>query len=321
MSRLGIEFDYAHEDAGWMNCCLTIDGEKHELEATWVFPPFIEMLTFLKAIAIQRLPARLFWEEEGPRATFLATPVAEDSPLVHLTITHDAFQQPWFDEDIERQIVIDAFLPPILDLAYNFLTTETDWGTSREEVEKIHMVILEGVPLRSDIHSPQPVEFKVYAEYEIEYINGHIFLVLKMLDEEKLNILLFDTHQFWKDWHDFLAKIARSDLPAQCRHMTTVTFDKLDIPPIVSTTRIRALPVDDPANFRLEIINHSRHNGLFLVLNEVVNREQCVQAFVQSFEKFLREEYHIDTDSEGNSFDLRTLAFNQLNGSEDQRTE
>jgi hypothetical protein len=72
MHTIAFEINHKHEHAGWINCYLTINGERHALEASSVFPPFQPLLRFVKAVAGQRFPAKFFWDEEGIGADFEA---------------------------------------------------------------------------------------------------------------------------------------------------------------------------------------------------------------------------------------------------------
>ncbi|HEX5807549.1 MAG TPA: hypothetical protein VFY25_02705, partial [Anaerolineales bacterium] len=161
MHSLALEIDYAHESAGWIKCELIVDGERHPLDASNVFPPFLPLLRFVKAVAGQRFPARFFWDEEGVGAHFEAIAVAENSPLVHLKIQHEEAAEPWLDADIERETVVQAFLPPVVEMSQNFLLAEKEWHIPGRVVARIQESIARGIPLRSDIHTPQYVEFIV----------------------------------------------------------------------------------------------------------------------------------------------------------------
>ncbi len=120
MPKLSLEIDYTHEESGWIPCWLIVDGQRHGFEASGVFPPFWDLLNFIKDVAIQRLPSGAGWEEEGPDVTFVAKPLAEDHPLVHLTVQYSEEDEPWLDADLPREEVVQAFLPPILDFATHF---------------------------------------------------------------------------------------------------------------------------------------------------------------------------------------------------------
>ncbi len=137
MTALSFEIDYLHEHAGWIDCWLTIDSEKHHLFASGVFPPFRGLLHFLQAVATQRLPATFSWDEEATGAEFLASSV--DKALVHLKITYEGWELPpvlWLDTELPRASVVQAFLPPLLDMAKNYRRAGA-WGIPHDEVQRV----------------------------------------------------------------------------------------------------------------------------------------------------------------------------------------
>ncbi|MBN2149265.1 MAG: hypothetical protein JW726_17895 [Anaerolineales bacterium] len=48
--RLVLEMDYHKVDYGWMPGWLVIDGQRHPLGASGVFPPFGDLFDFVRAI-------------------------------------------------------------------------------------------------------------------------------------------------------------------------------------------------------------------------------------------------------------------------------
>lgn len=315
MHTLALEIDYAHEKAGWINCHLTIDGEAYHLDASSVFPPFQPLLRFVKAVAGQRFPAEFFWDEEGVGADFEATAVAKDSPLVHLKIKHNDSDTLWFEDVIERETIIQAFLPPILDFSNNCLLAEKEWYLSKELVAKLHRAIVTGIPLRSDIHVAQDVESAVQGAYDVGYVEGRVFFRIIFDEEWIISILMFDTNPFWGQAIDFFGQIASGNLPASCEHhrvfqlSTAEPGNPFDVH---LRTRLVAEPLDVPENFRLKIFTTYRDEKEFLLLEEVVDRHTFTQSFLNSFQKFLKDEYQIFPDKDSKTFDLRTLSLEKL---------
>jgi hypothetical protein len=314
MTDLSLEIDYANEHSGWIDCWLTINDERHRLDASAVFPPFQPLLWFVKAVAGQRFPAKFYWDEEGVGADFEATAVAEDSPFMHLKIVHDESETPWFDADVERETVIQAFLPSLLDVSKNFLLAEKEWYFPRETVNKVKDAIERGVPLRSDIHAPQDVRLSIRSDYETPYYAGHVFLEFTLDDEFKLHHLFHDTSPFWPQWIDFLGKIARNDLPAQFlwNHKETFTLDSSEKYEIHEFVRYEAEPLDARQNFRLKIFRRWTDEDDFLVIDEVVDRRQFVSRFTDELESFLQSHYQVHPDLDGKTFDLHTLPLDNL---------
>jgi hypothetical protein len=315
MHTLALEIDHAHESAGWIKCDLTIDGERHPLDASAVFPPFLPLLRFVKAVAGQRFPARFYWDEEGIGANFAATAVAEDSPLVHLKIQHEEAAAPWLDADIERETVIQAFLPPVLDISQTFLLAEKEWSMPARVVAHIQESIAKGIPLRSDVHSPSYVEFIVRGGYDTEYLEGQVFLEVWLDDEDKLYLLSHDTSTFWPELIDFFGKIASQSLPAECEHDRHTTMPNSSLTAVEEfrqATTFLAESVDDPQNFRLKILTQWQKEARFLYMDEVVDRRQLVRGFANSFAQFLQSDYQMRPDHDGKTFDLRTLSIEKL---------
>jgi hypothetical protein len=312
---LNLEIDYAHEHGGWIDCDLIVDEEHHHLDATAVFPPFLPLLYFVRAVAGQRFPSKFYWEEEGPAARFEATAVDEDGPRMHLKIQHSGAELPWIDADIERETVLRAFLLPLLDLDRNYLVAETEWGFPHQIVDSIQIAIANGIPLPSEIDSPRPVEIVVKGGYGVNYIDGHVFIHVTVDDYPQLYFLLHDTDPFWQNWVDFLGEVAKGNLPAQCEHLRVETYpepDQSSSEEYRVQTRFSAEALDHPDNFRLRIYTRTQEEDEFLLVDEVVNRGECAHGFTSTFRKFLREEYRLVPDNDGNTFDLRTLSLEKL---------
>jgi hypothetical protein len=311
---LALEIDYAHENSGWMDCHLVIDGERHHMDATYVFPPFQPLLYFVRDVAGQRLPSKFFWDEEGRGVDFIATPVAEESLLMHLKLKHDRAELPWFDDVIERETVIQAFLPVLVDMAYNFFGHADGWTFPDEELTRVQGNISAGIPLRSEIEKPSPVEITVKGDYETQYVDGHVFINVTVNEYPTLFFLLHDTNPFWQEWVEFLGRIAAGDLHAQCEFQKSTTFHYPDQEPDEYRywTRFEAEPLDHPHHFRLRIFTHSSFEEESLYVDEVLDRRAVVDGFASAFKKFLQDGYQLTPDHAGNTFDLRTLSLDKL---------
>jgi hypothetical protein len=307
---LSFEIDYQSEKAGWINCWLTINGERHHFEASYAFPPFVPLLRFVKAVAGQRFPVKFFWDEEGHGVDFEAVAIAEDNPLVHLKVIHDG-DVCWFDDVIERQTIIQVFLPPIVDFSKHFWKAEVEWYTPKKLVDQFQQAILAGIPLRSDTHLPQPVECSVSGDYENGSIEGYVSIHITFEEETIVWIHLFDTHPFWREWLDFLGGIANGNLPATCEHhrILHLNLSPPDEDPVEwrSCTRLVAEPLDMLENFRLKIFTNWQDEPEFLRMDEVVDRRKFASGFTDSFKKFLKKEYKVMPDPNGKTFDLRAL--------------
>jgi hypothetical protein len=265
-----------------------------------------------KAVAGQRFPAKFFWDEEGIGADFEAVEVPGNSQLVHLRIQHVEDDIPWIDADVDRDAVIEALLPPILDFSENFRLAEREWYTPRKLVNEFHQAIMAGIPLRSDIHSPQLVTCSVEGGYDMGYLEGRVFFQLDFEDDLIVSIILFDTNPFWGQLIEFMGDIANGNLPSECKHVRVVKLDMQSIPEIRIETRLVAEPLEVPQNFRLKIFTKNRDEDEFLTLEEVVDRNQFTSGFADSLKDFLETEYRLEPDKEGKTFDLRTLPLTKM---------
>ena len=88
-NTFSLEIDPLSTDSGWMHCWLVLDGQRHYLDATSVFPPFGNVLAFAHALAQNKLPHEFFWDEEAHGAKFQVLLIAPDNPRFHLLINHD----------------------------------------------------------------------------------------------------------------------------------------------------------------------------------------------------------------------------------------
>ena len=315
---LGFEIDHQRERGGWIDCWLTIGTERHHIYASAAVPPFLPLLRFVKAIAGQRFPARVTWDEEGVVAEFKASAIAEDSALVHLRIRYDVYGKDvlWFDDGTERDGVIAAFLPPLIDFSHNFARDGRYWGFPKRIVSRLCRAILDGIPPRSDIHAPQVVECGVRGGYDMGFLEGRGFFTVTFEEETLVSILRFDTHPFWLQLVEFVGAVARNALPAGCEDLRIVDWGPLgdgeEGTESQLKTRLCAEPLAAPENFRLKIWQYWDDEPEFLALDEVVERQRFVQDFSASLKRFLATEYRIEPDPQGRTYDLRTLPLKWL---------
>jgi hypothetical protein len=136
---LYFQIDHSSENAGWICCYLTCDGMTHHIDASGAFPPFRDLLNFLRSIALNRLPAWFFWDQEGQGLYFDAWPAEKSKPgdedIFHLRVindvvnfkmtqegdefssTIDSYQVMLVDANFKRQVVVDVFLEALRNFA------------------------------------------------------------------------------------------------------------------------------------------------------------------------------------------------------------
>lgn len=307
MTELSLEIDYANTRHGWITCWLTIDGTCHRLDASCNFPPFLELLYFVKAVAGNRLPAKYFLNEEGFGADFFASPVPGSGDILHLKIVHwDDGDETWLDAVLDKETVVHAFLTPLLDMARNFKEAESEWFFPPERATMVAEAIAWGIPPRSDIRYLQKVYFNVQGDYKTRYVHGHIFIYVWLEEELTFNILLHDTDPFWPGLIEFMSRIASGKFPAECRHERFVDHSSLlsGDKGYRNVTRFEAEALEVPENFRLKIYVDWYNDGEFLLLEEVVEREWFVGNFADSLRELLEGDYKVCPDEDGKTFDL-----------------
>lgn len=315
------EIDYANESAGWIDCYLTIAGQRYRLSASDVFPPFLSMLRWLRAIHAQRMPHRFYWDEEGKGALFEARPIVEDSPDFHLRIKHNTEDQPWIEADISRQQVITTFFSALKDFALHAgPPSRGDWHLMLADIASFEQFQARLIPPRSDLSRAEPVSFTIDRPENAP--SPFQWMALWIWDIPLIEWMLDDFDPFWGIWFDFLDKIADGRLPAKAEYTDTRMIQLLidlaeeepggDSPVCHCGHSIYADPLPDPHLFRLRFLAHGPDEQNFLALDEILDRRQFVGGFCRSFENFLSNSYKLSATEEGQSFDLRSLPLGEL---------
>jgi hypothetical protein len=166
---------------------------------------------------------------------------------------------------------------------------------------------------------PQRLEYRIHGSYDYDLIE-ELRWEIWVEDEFKQFFDWWDTSPFWTQWIDFLGKISSGDLPAQLGFpeklrggLLTRFVPSIEDLGIFRITYMQAEPLDDPQNFRLHIRSTNwQGEGNHLVMDEVINRSQCVRGFAELFGHFLKNEYQMQPDRDGKTFDLRTLSLEKL---------
>lgn len=316
MHTLDLKIDYAHEQHGWIDCALTVDGIPHHLSASGALPPFSGLMYFIKAAAGDELPHSFEWDEEGYGAKFKVTAVA-GSPLQHLNITHyiDEKVDIWIDTDVERETIVQAFLPPLVDFVQNY---DRGWAPPRRIVENIQNAVAKGLPLRSDPNAPKHADFIIYPSYGHGLTEDHVNLQIWLNDDFMLHYSLQDTDSFWPNLVGFLEKISAGNFPAQFEYIDNMRFSMLGalIPSIEQferKQRLLATAFDQSENFRLRRYRtEAQSNYEELIMDEIIDRGQFTRSFIESFREFLMSHYQVSEDGVGKVFDLRSLSLGKL---------
>jgi hypothetical protein len=313
-NSFSLEIDPLSSRHGWMDCWLVVDGARHHLDATNVFPPFRDMLMFAQAIAENRLPYEFMWDEEGHGAKFQALPVVLKPFRFRLYIRHDG--DIVVDAEFDRMQIANGLLESLRHAALDCPGAESEWEFPYFLIENFERDIARDFHEVSTVRSVDAAHF-VFNHYG-GYGGGQAPGFALWVDDGLAQVLpMDDSAQHWQAWFRLLETIRRGPLPAE------VIFQKEgnDPPGLFSmlgldvVLHFQAEPVMDPDDFRLKII--VRHPNLkpvidHLLREDVFNRHQFVSAFAQAFKQFLETNYLAFVADGEAQVDLRILPLDRL---------
>jgi hypothetical protein len=339
---LRLFIDHAKEEAGWIPCYLTFNDLTHTLYASGTFPPFKNLLDFLRSLTLNRLPARLFWDEEGQGPHFEAWPLVDsqgcESTEFHLRILHEShdfhwtgegedmraqvnsYQVLWVDADFNREMVVDAFLSAIRHFILYSQQPE-DWEISLSDLLAFERLRARDSAPRSDITHAEPMEMIITRWQDDEDQSGAQLVELGMWDMRLIHWRLDDTDAFWPEWFDLLEHM----LTGQTHEITFIDtllvrimreMEETDskIPNEKGPdpyTRITATQLSYQRHFRLQIFENDDRYSNYLTVDEVIDAYQLAGMWLKEFEKLLKG-YRPYPDQDGQVFDLRTLPVERL---------
>jgi hypothetical protein len=335
--------DHSNEEAGWISCYLTFDGQTHTLYASGAYPPFKYLIDFLRSLTLNRLPARLFWNEEGQGPHFEAWPLVDalgsESTHFHLRILHDShdlhwtgeddeemhaqvnsYQVLWVDADFDREGVVDAFLSAVRYFVLYSKQPE-DWDISLSDLLAFEQLRARGAAPRSDITHAEPVDMIIKRWQNDEDKSGAQTVELRMWDMRLIRWRLDDTDAFWPEWFNLLEHILAGQtheftfinmllvwiMREMAKTDTSLPAEEGPVP----HTRMIATQLNYQHHFRLQIFVTDDSYTDYLIMDEVIDAYQLAGVFLKEFEKLL-EGYHPYPDRDGQVFDLRTLPVERL---------
>ncbi len=343
--KLRLEIDHLHEKHGWMDCYLTFDESSYHIDASGAMPPFQDLLDFLRAITLQRLPAWFFWDEEGRGPYFEAWPLANppdsDCPDFLLRIIYAAndihwtgeegdegrkclmnqYKVLWVDSAFNRETIVNVFLESMRDFVL-YAKDPDHWRIHLSDLLVFENLRARNIPPRCDITRAEPLVLIISRNQDEENQYGSQHLELHMWDMMLGYWRLDDTDAFWPQWFDLL----ENALNQQPYEMTFIDMfirrlqrDSVahgwTIPDEVGpdrSTRILAVPLNHPRHFRLQIFETDYQYTNFLKVDEVIDIFQLVSVFLKEFEGLLNQGYQPYPDEDGLLYDLRQLPVERL---------
>jgi hypothetical protein len=332
---LKLEIEYQTELHGWIHCYLTYGGVRRHLYASNVFSPFPELLDFMRAIHVQRLPHHFLWDEEGRGAKFEALPVAPDSASFRLRIAYEFGEgDVWVDAELDRQAVIDVFSAPLSAFVrHTSSEMQQDWKCTADDMERFYRLLKRQILPRNRNIGVQHFQFEVegFGEDRFPVPLPLEWLSLSVFDILQVCFSLEDDQIFWPYWFSWLEKIIQGRLPAQFQFhdqdlkLPAIQDDVEETPPaeieqpgeevddeddFYQYYILQAAPVEDPALFHLKITKSNPWVENQMLIDETFDRHWFASAFCDEFERFLAEEYIYH--KEISLFDLRSLPLERL---------
>jgi hypothetical protein len=306
-----IEFDPLSSRNGWMDCWLVVDGRRHGLDATSVFPPFGDVLAFARALAENRLPHEFLWDEEGHGAKFQALPVAGQSQRFKLCIDHDG--KIIVDAEFDRMQIAGGLLESLRRVALDCPGAESEWDLPYFLIEDFERGLARGFvpPFRT---KRAGIAHFVFNHYHDDGVTPAFNIWVG--DDLVLFMALDDSAHHWHTWFELLASIGRGELPAEVtfKREAGKALNLFLLMGVDVTFRFQAEPVVEPGHFRLKVIlyPHLKPRIDRLIVETVLDRRQFVHAFARAFKQFLETDYLAFLESGTNEFDLRSLPLDRL---------
>ena len=315
MTDFYLEMDSLGASDGWMKCWLVFGGERHKLVATSVFPPFLSVLRFARAVASNSLPNEFHWEEEGPSAKFNAESIQTDPLKFHLRITHE--QETVIDADLDWMQVVSGLIKSLRAFAMDCPGAESEWDFPLFLVEDFERDMALGFPALSEIDRVCDIHF-VFGHYGGYGGQEQPAMSIWVDSWKSLYMPMKDIPRFWWMWFEWLEKIGRGEFPAEIvLHVEEgENPDGADFMMNIFdfTRRFHAEAVSEADLFRLkmDILSSRPEVNTSHVFDIVFNRRQFVRAFVEAFQIFLSTSYPLFLEGDPDRFDLRTLSVDRL---------
>src|SRR6185436_17413868 len=211
-NTFSLEIDPLSSDSGWMHCWLVVDGKRHYLDATSVFPPFGAVLAFAQALARNKLPHKFFWDEEGHGAKFQALPIGAENQSFRLLIDHDG--EIVVDAELDWEQTMRGLLEALRGVALDCPGAESEWEFPYFLIENFERDLARGFTPDSTSKEICVANF-VFGHYG--GYGGQIYPAFTIWVDERqtLYMSMNDLPRFWRTWFEFLEKIGNGDLPAE----------------------------------------------------------------------------------------------------------
>lgn len=312
-NTFSLEIDPLSSSNGWMRCWLVVDGQRHYLDASSVFPPFEGVLSFARALADNNLPREFFWDEEGHGAKFQALRISSQSLKFRLRINLNG--KTIVNSEFDRMQIAKGLLESLRSVALDCPGAESEWMLPYFLIEDFERDLAEGFSKSSEGESIEVVHF-VFSHFIAPGGSQAPTFTIWVGSNFTYSIPMDDILRYWLAWFDLLEKIKSGNLPVELAFQR----ESGDPPEFLSWFGIEihlqfyAEAATDVNHFRLKIesLLIKPAQGSQILLDVIIDREQFVNAFVHAFKEFLETDYMAFRDTSETKVDLLLLPIDRL---------
>jgi hypothetical protein len=325
MTALTLEIDSLGSHAGWMNCWIVVDGERHLIEASSVFSPFWHLLALTRAIAFNQSYA-FSWDSEGFGLDFEALPVESKPADLRLQIKPFNYSTVLGDEPtltvdacFNREQLAKTLLDTLRNFALDCPAAADEWNFPYCLIELFEQELARGSIIQTDENTPRRAHF-IFPSGNFESYYPPCFDLWADYDLA-LHVSLGDIPRFWFGWFEILEKVRRGDFPVESVFHVEVEDQAepgepnfvmsplgLDISRHIFADASQALE-----HFHLKVTHWIAEPGIGQTTFDLLfDRSQFVTEFARSFKTFLELDYPAFLESGESQFDLRTLPLDRL---------
>lgn len=306
-----LEFDPLSARHGWMDCWLTIHGERQQVYTSSVFPPFRDVLIFARALAANRLPHKFNWDEEGRWVTFKAFPLKPGSENFRMVINRD--RTLLLSAELNRMDTVKMLVEQLRRVALDCPGAESEWEFPYFLLEDFEREWARGFKPESSSVAVTPARFVFYPCGGYGGVKAPAFCVW-LGEAHVLLMLMEDDRRCWQAWFEMLGKILSADFPLEYNfykiHQSEDPEEKAEDEetwPWTFGLVFQAEAAEVPEHFRLRVQTESEGLDTALVCDVTADRQAFVDAFFHAFEEFLKTDYLVFLENGGLRCDLRSF--------------
>lgn len=312
-----LEFEPLSARNGWMDCWITVNGDRQHVDASSVFAPFGDVLKFARAIATNQLPHEFMWHEEGPWLEFKAFPIQEEDTKFRLIIERNGIQI--LDTELNRMETVRGLVEELRGVALDCPGAESEWEFPYFLLESFELELARGLAVDLASNHISQARFVFYQCGGYGGVSAPAFC-LWIDDGISQPMMMDDLRRLWDMWFEMLEKILHADFPFEYdfnRNLQPGDLEEGEEPYELWTwdswDYFQADTTTDPGLFRLKIECEMKINGERTeVCTVTLNRHQFVSAFVLAFKEFLKTDYYGFLERGENKIDMRTLPLERL---------